>query len=312
MSRSKQQAVELDRVTPGSLTRALDLIGDPWALGILRRAFQGSVRFQEFQSLLDMPRQTLSARLARLADNAILYKKPVRHSRLIYEYHLTPKGLDLYSCILMIWRWHKRWHLDESILPSKLYHHSCGRALEPILRCAECHDTLKPPFVDYQPIAPSVRYQGSTRKARILNEWEALGDDLMAAVVIGDSWSLLVLNAVLRGVQNYDAIQRALSISSNTLAVRLKTLLGLQLLEQQKSTSDRRMSRYVATEKAEDIYPIILSLVQWGNRWLSGADGPPDLLIHSACGQFLVSELSCEACGMLVRPSQVSTEPMIE
>ena len=247
-------------------------------------------------------------RLARLTDSAIFYKKPVKHTRVVYEYHLTPKGLDLYGLISMIWRWHRRWHMKESILPAKLYHRSCGNILEPVLRCAACHELPKSGTVEYQYITnSSVDLNESSRRPRILNELERRGDDFLAAVVIGDCWSILVLNAVLRGVQNYDTLQKSLSISSNVLSVRLKTLLSLKLLQHQQSTRDRRMYSYTATEKAQDIYPIILSLIYWGDRWLAGSEGPPDLLRHTTCGQLLTPEFCCKACGEKLRAGQVTT-----
>jgi DNA-binding HxlR family transcriptional regulator len=314
MTASNKSNANLGRVTPGSLSRTLNVIGDPWSLNILRAAFQGVHRFQDFQDQLKIPKQTLMLRLARLTDNAVFYKKPVKHTRVVYEYHLTPKGLDLYAFISMIWRWHRRWHKGEPILPAKLYHRSCGNILEPVLRCGACHESPESGNVEYQHVTDSsVDLDKSSRRPRILNELEKRGDDFLASVVIGDCWSILVLNAVLRGVQNYDALQKSLSISSNVLSSRLKTLLSLNLLQQQQSTHDRRMYSYTATEKAHDIYPIILSLIHWGDRWLAGSEGPPDLLRHTACGQLLTPELCCKACGEKLRAGLVTTrKPTIE
>ena len=308
MPESHKRSANPVRITPGSLSRTLNVIGDPWSLNILRVAFQGAHRFQDFQSLLKIPRQTLMLRLTRLTDNAIFYRKPVKHTRVVYEYHLTPKGLDLYGFISMIWRWHRRWHMEESILPAELYHRSCGKFLEPVLRCSSCHESPESGAVEYQNVSNTwVEIDEPSRRPRILNELEQRGDDFMAAVVIGDCWSILVLHAVLRGVQNYDALQKSLSISSNVLSARLKTLLSLNLLQQQQSTRDKRMYDYTATEKAQDIYPIILSLIHWGDRWLAGSEGPPDLLRHATCAQLLTPEFCCRACGGIIRAGEVTT-----
>ena len=178
-----------DSVTPGSLGRALNLVGDPWSLNILRQAFLGAQRFQDFQSRLDIPRQTLILRLKRLTDAELFYRKPVRHIRVIYEYHLTAKGLDLYNFVIMIWRWHSRWHLAESILPARLYHRNCGKLLAPEIRCASCHGSLDPESVEVRDGPGSgIDLDKPTRRARILNEHEKLGDDLLAIVVLGDCW----------------------------------------------------------------------------------------------------------------------------
>ena len=311
MRKPQNQTGGQGSVTPGSLSRSLNLIGNPWSLHILRVAFLGTLRFQDFQSTLGIPRQTLMQRLNQLTDNAVFYKKPAKHTRVVYEYHLTPKGLDLYSFILMIWRWHRKWHLDEALLPAKLYHRNCGASMLPALRCSSCHEPLYPDTVEVENVSDStIELQDSTRKTRILNEWEKLGEHYLASVVVGDGWSILVLNAILRGIENYDALQTALSISSNVLSSRLKTLLSLQLLEQRQQTSDRRMYRYTPTEKARDLFPIVISLIQWGDRWLAGSEGPPDLLRHSGCGQLLTAEPCCNVCGERLHAVDVRTSPV--
>jgi len=310
MQADSPQAELPDAVIPLSLSRSLDVIGDPWSLQILRRCFRGSHRFQEFQSTLDIPKQTLMLRLKKLADNAILYKKPVKYGRIVYEYHLTPKGRDLYTFIVMIWRWHRRWHLNELVLPAELYHRGCGKSMVPVMRCAACGESVESGDVVFSSVLEGSRaIEKPGRKARIFNELEALGDDYLAAAVVGDGWSILVLNAVLRGVENYDALQKSLSISTSVLTIRIRSLLSLQLLEQHENARDRRMSLYRATDKARDIFPIIISLIQWGDRWLAGFDGPPDLMKHVPCGELLSPVLCCGECGERVHADSVSPVP---
>lgn len=297
------------RITPASLSRALQLIGDPWALQIVKEAFLGGRRFQDFQSRLGIPRQTLMLRLNRLTEHAIFYKKPIQHKRVVYEYHLTPKGIDLHAFVLMIWRWHRRWHLQESILPA-LYHRGCGQLLQPAMRCHTCRQALRPEEVDVEPGPGSIADQRqSIRRVRIVNELEKLGVNYLATVVLGDGWSILVLNAVMRGVRNYDALKTVLRISSNVLSARLKTLLALELLQQQQNPQDRRMYTYCLTDKGQDIYPMIISLVQWGDRWCAGAEGPSDLLRHRVCGAILDADVCCEHCGDILRWGEVTLNP---
>ena len=64
----------------------MEQIGDPWSLHLIRAAYLGLRRFQDFQELLDIPRQTLMLRLKKLTENAIFYSQPVRHKRIVYEY----------------------------------------------------------------------------------------------------------------------------------------------------------------------------------------------------------------------------------
>lgn len=311
MKGSKPAPVRNDRITPVSLTRTLELIGDPWALQILKEAFFGVRRFHDFQTRLQISRQTLMLRLQRFTDNAIFYKSPVQHKRVIYEYRLTPKGADLYAFILMVWRLHKRWDLGSSALPDKLYHRTCGHQLEVDMHCSACKVGLQPEEVDFQPGPGDLLLPAeSTRRTRIVNELEELGSDYLATVVLGDCWSVLVLNAVLRGLENFDAIGKTLQISSNTLSARLRTLLSLDLLTQEQSEDDRRKLSYQATAKGRDVYPMIISLIQWGDRWLAGSMGPPDLLWHTACGHILYPAVCCNHCGQQLRLDDVSLKPL--
>jgi len=312
MAKAVRQPADNEKITPGSLSRALTLIGDPWALQILKESFFGVRRFHDFQSRLGISRQTLMLRLERFTDNAIFYKSPVKYERVVYEYRLTPKGADLYAFILMVWRLHRRWHLDPSVLPEKLYHRSCGHSLEINMQCSHCRETLQPETVEFQ-AGPGDEQSSaeSLRRTRIVNELEELGPNYLATVVLGDCWSVLVLNAVFRGLENFDAIRKSLQISSNILSARLRTLLTLELLTQEQSVDDRRKLSYQVTSKGRDVYPMIISLIQWGDRWLAGSMGPPDLLWHQTCGQILHPAVYCDHCGGHLRIDDVSLKPIV-
>ena len=131
------------RDVPISLSKSLSVIGDPWTLHILKESFLGTRRFQDFQSRLGIPRQTLILRLRQMVINQLYYKKPVQHRRLIFEYRLTPKGVDLYSMILGVWRWHKHWHQTPHHLPEQLIHTSCGHQITPEFVCRSCTGSVK-------------------------------------------------------------------------------------------------------------------------------------------------------------------------
>ena len=93
------------------LGRALDLLGEKWTLLVVREAFYGVRRFDEFAEALSCGRGVLSARLRTLSDGGVLervdYQVPGRRTRA--EYVLTDKGLDLYTTILALTQWSDRW-----------------------------------------------------------------------------------------------------------------------------------------------------------------------------------------------------------
>lgn len=86
-----------------SLAQTLDVIGERWTLLILRDAFFGTKRFQQFQSNLGIARNILTVRLNRLVEEGILEKRPADGEH--HEYVLTDKGLDLQPVLLAMTHW---------------------------------------------------------------------------------------------------------------------------------------------------------------------------------------------------------------
>lgn len=89
-----------------ALAQTLDVIGERWTLLILRDAFFGTKRFEQFQRSLGIARNILSTRLNRLVDEGILERRPSDDSR--HEYVLTDKGLDLQPVLLAMTHWGDR------------------------------------------------------------------------------------------------------------------------------------------------------------------------------------------------------------
>ncbi len=294
-----------------SLRRALEAISDHWSWLIVKEAYLGTTRFQDFQDRLKVPRQTLIQRLKRLTDEALFYKKPVFDRRLLFEYRLTAKGIDLYPVVLSVWRWHRIWHLDPTLLPEHLYHTKCGQPVVPQLVCAGCGEE---PVVGSIAIRDVVdRETGplpeQARRTRIANEMASLGDAHLATVVLGDGWNMLIMDAVTQGVRRFHELQGHLGISSNVLAARLKPLVHLGLLEYSVDERDRRIKNYRFTEKGRDIYPIVLTLTAWGDRWLVGSEGPPQVFTHTPCGQFAEYRMICGSCRQRLEVNEISWTP---
>lgn len=89
-----------------SLAQAVEVIGDRWTLLVLRDAFFGIRRFEQFQSSLGIARNILTARLNKLVEEGLLEKRPVEAGR--FEYVLTEKGLDLQPALIALTHWGDR------------------------------------------------------------------------------------------------------------------------------------------------------------------------------------------------------------
>jgi DNA-binding HxlR family transcriptional regulator len=130
-----------------SVARALSVVGERWTLLILRDAFFGTRRFDEFQSNLGITRHRLSERLGKLVEHGVLTRvqysdRPVRH-----EYRLTRKGLGLYPVLMTLGRWGDEWMDRGEGPPITYFHQRCGHKMNPTLTCSECGETLRPQHV---------------------------------------------------------------------------------------------------------------------------------------------------------------------
>ena len=125
-----------------SVARTLEVIGEWWTLLILRDAFLGVRRFDDFQSRLGIARNILTDRLQTLVEHGILERQLYQERPERFEYRLTEKGLDLHPVILSLLRWGDRWTAGEAGPPLVLEHQSCGREITPILVCPHCGEEV--------------------------------------------------------------------------------------------------------------------------------------------------------------------------
>ncbi len=105
MSTGETVVNQIARIDGSGINRAVRRIGDSWSLLILWEAMHGTTRFDQFQRRLGVARNILSNRLARLVDEGILEKRPVREGGRRLEYRITPKGEALRPALEMIDFW---------------------------------------------------------------------------------------------------------------------------------------------------------------------------------------------------------------
>ena len=124
-----------------SVKRTLDVVGEKWTLLVLREAFYGARRFEQFHAHIGCARNLLSERLATLVAAGLMqraaYREPGQRER--HEYRLTEKGLDLFTAIVALMQWGDRWEADPEGPPVEIQHRDCGRKVEAVLRCTDDH-----------------------------------------------------------------------------------------------------------------------------------------------------------------------------
>jgi DNA-binding HxlR family transcriptional regulator len=126
-----------DRCT---IAKALDVIPTRSAFLLLREAFYGTTRFDDFAKRVGISQPVTAARLRELVDNGLLeredYREPGQRTR--QRYRLTEKGADLFPALLALMKWGDRW-LDDRGGPLELRHRDCGERVAVELRCAAGH-----------------------------------------------------------------------------------------------------------------------------------------------------------------------------
>lgn len=126
-----------------SIARTLELVGERWTILIVRDAFLGVRRFDDFQRDLGIARNVLQARLERLVEEGIMRRELYQERPPRYEYKLTRKGVDLWPTIVALLQWGDRHAAPEAGPPVELLHKGCGGAVDSRRRCERCGAELE-------------------------------------------------------------------------------------------------------------------------------------------------------------------------
>jgi DNA-binding HxlR family transcriptional regulator len=124
------------------VARTVDLLGDWWTPLVLREAFFGSRRFEEFQGALGIARNVLAQRLGRLVDEGLLERRKYQDGPERFEYVLSDKGRDFLGVLLAIMRGGDRWLDRGRGAPVVLRHRACGERTHGEVVCAHCKEPL--------------------------------------------------------------------------------------------------------------------------------------------------------------------------
>jgi DNA-binding HxlR family transcriptional regulator len=129
--------------------------------------------------------------------------------------------------------------------------------------------------------------------------WRDVGDLTCSVArslaVVGDRWTLLVLRDAFLGARRFEEF-RAVGLTRHRLADRLKRLVAAGVLDRVPYQDRPPRSEYRLTDKGRDLWPVIVSLTRWGDRWMAGEGGAPVELIHRECGHIVMPQLTCPSC----------------
>ncbi|MFL5896712.1 MAG: winged helix-turn-helix transcriptional regulator [Thermoleophilaceae bacterium] len=129
-----------------------------------------------------------------------------------------------------------------------------------------------------------------------------------ALELVGERWTLLILRNVFFGLRRFDDLQRQLGIARNVLAARLDRLVDGELLERRPYGDSGVRHEYRLTDKGRALWPTLVELMHWGDRYAAPAGGPPTVVRHQGCGGEIGPHQMCRRCGALLELQDIHTE----
>jgi DNA-binding HxlR family transcriptional regulator len=129
--------------------------------------------------------------------------------------------------------------------------------------------------------------------------------------ILGEKWTVVVLREVFNGIRRFDDMRVRTNIPRQVLANRLAMLVerGVLRREPYREPGARERHEYRLTAKGLDLYPVLMALAEWGNRYLADPGGPPLETVHRGCGAHVHATLVCDEGHHQIPPRDVVPRP---
>ena len=115
--------------------------------------------------------------------------------------------------------------------------------------------------------------------------------------IVGELWAFLIIRNIFLGVRRFEGLRANLGISRKVLSERLALLVSRGILERRAYRERPARHEYRLTPMGVDLFPVLMALARWGNRWLAGGEGPPIEYVHRKCGRVTQARVVCSECG---------------
>ena len=294
----------MEQPEPNAVARMLGLLGDEWTLLVIQQALMGATRYGEFQARLPISHSVLSSRLQSLTRDGLLTKRTYRTNPPRGEYLTTPRSRSLWPVLVSIWDWERHWvpHHAEG-LPD-MHHTACGGDFAPQLTCRSCGETVSEKDIVAQ-WGPSGSWARSvptvvTRRRSAAEQRHGQASQFPQTMsVLGNRWAFALLVAAFVGISRFTDFQTQLGAPPGSVADRLSIFASNGVLV----AAD---NRYRLTEKGRALFPVLISALQWAQRWFDAPEGPAVVLTHTACGRPFTAVLTCDQCTRPLRGAKVS------
>jgi DNA-binding HxlR family transcriptional regulator len=129
-----------------------------------------------------------------------------------------------------------------------------------------------------------------------------------ALELVGERWTVLILREVFLGRRRFDEMADTLKIARNVLTARLQRLVEDGVLVKVAYQERPERFEYRLTEKGLDLWPVVVTLMHFGDRYYAPA-GPPIVLTHRDCGGTVDAHRICSSCGARLTARDVVSDP---
>ena len=127
--------------------------------------------------------------------------------------------------------------------------------------------------------------------------------------VVGEWWTPLIVREVFFGRRRFDEIQSDLGIARNVLTARLNRLVDEGILYRHDIGERGQRYEYRLTEQGAELFPVLVALMNWGDKWRRNPKGAPTELVHESCGERTTPTLCCSECGEELTSRDVRAQP---
>jgi DNA-binding HxlR family transcriptional regulator len=277
-----------DAILGNPVGRAIAVIGDAWTQLILRDAFFGVHRFSDWRDNLGLPRSVLVDRLQRLVSAGLLEQR-VKPGSVRSEYHLTPMGLDLFGVSVMQGQWERMYAPEpqSSRYAIVFFDRETGERVRFAVLDRPRGKPIDPRRITYVR-GPGIEQRLSPVSSRRRRIRMVPGSNRMierSVEIIGDYWSGALLAATFFRLRRFDEFSAALNIASNILTDRLNRFVADNILERRPYQDGPIRFEYRLTAAGRALYPVVLAMYGWSERWLCDFENPPMKLVDRETGK---------------------------
>jgi len=287
---------------PNAVARMLGLLGDEWTLLVIQQALLGATRYGEFRERLPISHSVLSSRLRSLTEDDLLKRHVYQTNPIRAEYRTTARSRSLWPVLVTIWEWEKQWVPAHAEPLPAMRHSACEAEFAPQVTCRACGETVTEKDVVAQ-WGPSGGWSRSVPTAatrrRSTADLRQAGLFPQTMSVLGNRWAFALLVAAFVGISRFTDFQTQLGAPPGSVADRLSIFVSNGVLV----AAD---NRYRLTEKGRALFAVLISALQWAQRWFGSAEGPAVVLTHTACGRRFTAVLTCDQCAGPLRGTQVA------